>query len=347
MDESLGKELMLLSTERMLDFLNLMERFQQLTFEQVVDIITTGVWDREDQRNLLDLVEQARADGLTIPFQIENLSKELRAAVSHSFHIADRVGGVSGVGSMVFQRNRGLAPWRLYNPNCLVENFTDGVFGRVSGKPRKGKTNLACVLIENRGDLIILSNIRPTEPTSAWTFVQSSKGLFHAIGSLPEGSRWLFILDEPAVSGYSRADASTRRAKDLDKLARVIGKLHGNLLLLEQRPAAVPTTIQEFATIFIFCHDKKGVVSFDFKGPELRASFTVQGFPKTTLPFDTRDIAFFNTKDVDLPTLLEAVSGQDPKGAMLAFVEKTRKKVHRDLKDTQRFLGKQSPEVLS
>lgn len=334
MEESLGKELMLLSTERMIDFLNMMERFSQLTFEQVIDIITTGVWDREDQRNLLDLIEQARADGLTIPFQIENLSKELRAAVSHSFHIADRVGGVSGVGSMVFQRNRGLPPWRLYNPECLVENFTDGVFGRVSGKPRKGKTNLACVLIENRGDLTILSNIRQTESTDAWTFVKSSKGLFQAIVSLPEGRRWLFILDEPAIAGYSKADASTRRAKDLDKLSRVIGKLRGNLLLLEQRPAAVPTTIQEFATVFVFCHDKRGVVSFDFKGPELRASFTVQSFPKTVLPYDTRDIAFFNTKDIDLPALLEAVSGQDPKAAMLAFVERATKKVHRGLKDT-------------
>src|SRR5437870_5129515 len=134
-EDSLGKALILTSSERMADALDLLERFDQLTFEQVTDMVTVGVWSQEPQLHFLKLLKQAKKDGVKSPAQIINLETELRQAIPHSFHIADKVGGVTGIGSLVFKRSENLPPWEMYNPNVLIRNFYEGQFGRISGLP--------------------------------------------------------------------------------------------------------------------------------------------------------------------------------------------------------------------
>lgn len=156
-------------------------------------------------------------------------------------------------------------------------------------------------------------------------YTRDAKDLFNAISKLPDEAKWIFILDEGGLM-YSKADATTRRAKDLDKFVRIIGKLHGSMIIIEQREESVPTILQEFATSLYFC-ERPGVVNIELKGPELAFRGTVSKFPKTTLPFQTYDIAYFSL-NINLIAMFVALSGEgDVKQALRNFMSGAMKQV--------------------
>lgn len=66
-----------------------------------------------------------------------------------------------------------------------------------------------------------------------------------------------------------------------------------------------------------------GVVTVDLRGPKLRKTVKVRDFPRTTLPFDTYDVAYFSTDDLNLQQLFEEVTGaKNRKKALRDFLEK-------------------------
>jgi len=324
-EDSLGKMLILTSTERMNQVLDLLKRFPQLTYEDVIDLITVGVWEREQQKKLFADVMIARDAGIPSPALVPNLEFHLREQISASFHVADKIGGVSGIGSMVFVRENGRNPWEVYNPELLTRNFHEGQFGRISGLPRMGKTNTACRIMEQwaiRSDQIAISNILQTKEDRRYRYARDSHALFEEISRLEAGQRFVFVMDEGGLV-YAKIDASTRRAKTLDRLVRIIGKLHGSMILVEQRVESVPTILQEFSTCLFFA-ERPGIVHIDLRGPALHFKTIVRGFPKTTLPFDTYDIAYFPVDEDETNGLFEAVSGAtDVRGAMKRYLDRT------------------------
>lgn len=319
--EKTNDAIMFKAEENMGDFLSLMDRWPQLTWEEVIDIVTVGVLDANVQRTFLDSILDARPQ-VSSPHQIPDLEKELRMAVSLSFHQMDRLGGLTGTASMVFKRKESVPPWEIYNPAILIYNFIPGAFGRVSGLPRMGKSNLACYLMEQylaQGeDYYILTNILIDDKPAHVIFIRSARDLFRAISNLPDGSKFLFIQDEGGLS-YLRADAQANRNKSQDRVARIIGKLGGSYLYIDQRDTA-PSIIEEFCTAKFYCHSP-GIVTIQVSNPQMKYTIKTKGFPLASLNFNTFDIGAFNPDDVPTSKLLEYMSGVDPKKAIKEFLE--------------------------
>jgi len=314
-----------LATAKMSQFLNLMHRFSSLDWETVEDIIVTGVWDAPIKEALLMKLHQNRDRNVSSPALIPGLRKQLLLSVPDSIHMAERVGGFGGLGSIVFEPRQAMKDYRIYNPDLIVDNYREGNFGRISGKPRKGKTNIGCVQIERwmSQNHVAISNIRPkkdSETPPRYFYHGTASGMFGTVSKLNEKELWHFTLDEGGLM-YGRPDQSTRRVKDLDKLVRVIGKLHGNMTLIEQRPESVPQIFIDFSTNIYYAHEP-GDVSIELKGPYREFSERLKNFPATSLPFNTYDIGFFDV-DVDVVEMLKELSGKDnPKKAMAKFIRK-------------------------
>lgn len=293
------------------------------SFQDARDFVTVGVWQEEKQEAFLSLIDEAERKGKASPFLgIEDLEMRLRLAVSTSFHVVDHAGGITGLGSMVFEPNNGHRSWRIYNPSILTANFQKrGNFARINGIPGKGKTNLGCVIAEqfvSEENHVSIGNIRMKKQDDRFIYVKDLRSFFVAIANLPYETSWLFTHDEGGLS-YGKPDQATRRVKDLDKLMRCVRKLGGSYTLIEQREDSVPNIIIEFAKN-IFYVEENGIVSIEMRGPALAFRDTVKDFPKTTLPFDTDDIAMFNI-NVDVQEIFNAITdSDDPKAALRNFL---------------------------
>lgn len=316
------RQRVLLATERMGEFLDMMERWSQLTWREVERIVTVGVSSSSDKRRMLATIQKLEGQGVAAPCLVHNFREELLNSISSTFQHVDKF-GLSALGAMLFKPSRAME-WGDYREAVLVDNFDEGQFGYINGNPRVGKTSLAVEMIriwleDERHEAF--GNIAIMSPPGRYHYVKNCKTLLLAIANMPEGSVGLFFLDEGAVSGFAKQDAATRRAKDVTRLLRVIGKLHFSLVYVEQVASAVPTIIQTFSTNRYFVH-AHGVISIDLTGPKKWFSTKVRAFPKARLEFDSRDLTMFNTNDVALDGLFAALGGVvDQKGAIKAFLE--------------------------
>ncbi len=304
----------LMGTERMKDALDTFDRFEQLTLADIRGVVMM-INDQDEKRKILRILDEGARQGLTRPAQFIGLESRLRADISDSFHIIEKTGGLTAVASMIFDRSDEGNSWNFYNPDILTMGFKEGGFARISGLPRMGKTNLACVIMERWAakGYVALSNILPRSADSRYIYVKDAKALFLAVsGCMKRGVPWLFILDEGGLV-WAKQDVSTRRAKDLEKLVRVIGKMHGRMAMIDQREDAIPTTIQQFSKTLFFCH-KPGVLTIELRDYKFHAK--IHDFPRTDLPFDTYDIAFFDV-NVSIPDVLEGMSGEEDPAEIL------------------------------
>lgn len=316
------------SEKRMTQAMERLKTIRMWSFQDAREFIMAGVWQEEKAEGFLLMIAEAedkanKEIGPPTPYlAIKNLEMRLRLAVMTSFHVVDHAGGITGLGSMVFVPNGGHRSWRIYNPTILTANYQErGNFGRIGGPPGKGKTNLGCKIAEqyaSEENHVSIGNIRMLNPDPRFIYTKDAKALFLAIANLPYETSWLFTHDEGGLS-YSKPDQTTRRVKDLDKLMRCVRKLGGSYNLIEQREDCVPNLIVEFAKNIFYC-EEKGIVSIEMRGPSLAFRDTVEGFPKTTLPFDTDDIAMFDI-NIDVQEVFSAISGSDdPKKALREFL---------------------------
>ncbi len=153
--------------------------------------------------------------------------------------------------------------WNDLNPEIFLRPFTEdkvsGGFLTVTGRPRMGKTGVACDVAEFWLDkwpgTEVLSNV-PLEdaPPPGVRPISTVPGLMRGISeALVAERRWLWVFDEPALSGWLKADAPTAKAKNLERFARIVPKLSGSFIYIEQRVEGVPTVIQDFSQSHIFC----------------------------------------------------------------------------------------------
>jgi len=324
-EDSLGKAVMIESTKRMTQARNLLARFNTWTWEDFEDYVLVGVWQEDRAAEFYRLEELAKAKGFSYPAQaFRNMDKELRKATSTSFHLVDHAGGISGLGSMVFMPEEGYRSWNIYNPSILTANYqTEGNFGRIHGNLGSGKTNVLCVVLERwatEENHVALGNIRLEKADERYRFVRTAKEFFETVVELPEKTRWLFGLDDSSLY-YGKMDQATRRVKDLDKFMLAVRKLKGSIVFVVHLDTAVPNVLMQFSRNIIHCPEQK-VVSIELRGPNLKFRDTVSGFPKSTLPFDTWDIATFPI-NLDIQALLQAISGADDSRANLREFLKT------------------------
>src|SRR2546428_563267 len=91
-----------LAERKMIEFRDLMSRFESLDFNQVKYIVNIGVWDVRERDRLSYLLILAEKTGLKRPCEIPNMDLAILQAVTSTFHIAESTGGYAGLGSMVF-----------------------------------------------------------------------------------------------------------------------------------------------------------------------------------------------------------------------------------------------------
>lgn len=362
-DDSIGKATILTAEERMTEALDLIHDLDGWSWQNLEDFITVGVREPQDQRALFAMIADARAPipgevPANKPSEIRNLDAELRMAVTHSFNAVDHL-GLSALGSMVFKPSMNLRSWHIYNPAILIANFEEGNFGRIGGVPGSGKTNTGCVLIEQwvkaGPNHIAFTNIKPKGAMQyenrQIVYVKDAKELFIGISKLLPGETWIMVLDEGGLI-YSRPDAATRRAKDLDKLMRIIRKLHGSFIIIEQRVESVPLILQEFSTTVLYCPVKlmegshTARLNIELRGPKLAFRDRVKDFPPTKMPFDTYDIAFWSI-NINVYAMFAAISGtEDANQAIADFIgnEATAKPLHTNCQQCGKPLpGNRSP----
>src|ERR1700704_878059 len=88
-----------IAKERMTQFLQVMDRFESLSWKNIIDIVTVGVWDVEERNYLFAKSRQWKRES-KLPKDIDGLDIIIRGDVASSFHVAESRG--IGVGSMVF-----------------------------------------------------------------------------------------------------------------------------------------------------------------------------------------------------------------------------------------------------
>jgi len=308
-----------IASKRMNQFLNLMDRFDSLSWKTVNNVITTGVWDKKEQTRLFILMKRKIAEKKE-PKDVEGLETSLRAAVPASFHIAERVGGLSAIGSMVFEPEETFDDYKFCNPDMIIFNIDEGSFARVSGPPRKGKTNTACVMIERwieTGNLCF-TNIYLKKKIEGITYINEARGLLTQIAST--NKPFIFVYDEGQASGYSTQTATSLESRYTDNLFRVIGKMMGNVVYIDQIEEKCPNVIKQWSMSKFTILQEKGVIVIELREPN-RFYKMVKNFPKTTLPFVTRDIASFDM-NVNVERMFQLISGKpdEAKQIMLSFL---------------------------
>ena len=168
-----------IARDKMTQFLQVMARFETLSWKNIIDITTVGVWDVAERDYLFLKTREWKREGKQ-PKDVEGLDIRLRSAVASSFHIADRFG--IGTGSMVFDLEDSYDDYHIYNQNLIIENIDEGSFARISGPPRKGKTNPACVMIERwlEDGNLCFTNIYMKKKVEGITYVNDARALRQA-----------------------------------------------------------------------------------------------------------------------------------------------------------------------
>lgn len=322
----------LIARERSLQFQGFMTRWKSASWDDVLAIMNTMVWDRRTQVVLLAAARKAISADL-LPFECYGLDWNLRQSVADTFKVVDPSSGISGVASMVVGLSgNDISPWRVFNPNLLIERFRrDGGFGRCNGAPRSGKTNAMVILIGEFVKVggVVLSNIRPLAE-STWKYVRTFKQFLEAYAAIEGDKQVLFVLDEGGLI-LDRKEAMSKRVRELEHFFRICAKLRIGFCLIEQREQSVPKILEEWSTFHLVAHHP-GVISLEIKDESgVYFNQRIRAFPKSD-DYDSRDIAWFKV-DVDIARLLEHLSqtgsGSTHKAEIKAFlalkpVEKTR-----------------------
>lgn len=202
-------------------------------------LLRIRAWER-DKKQPRDVAD---ADGRT-------LEDELRLAMAEFRRGLDPL---SLMGSVIspYERGDALAYGIVADRAWLAPFEGDGGFLTITGPPRKGKTGIACLLMESwlRVDpkAVVLTNVILSRPVDRIVETPGVKTLRAGVTkAIKEDRRWLWVFDDAGLEWLKqRAMAGT--SLDLELFARIVPKHRGSLVYIDQREGGIPTTIQEFA----------------------------------------------------------------------------------------------------
>lgn len=233
----------------------------------------------------------------------------------------DDLDSLSKLASMARETNRSLDDISLYADDIIILGLKKrGGFGIVTGVPGSGKTDMSLLMAEKliSQGFHIVTNIHVTSSNDKITVTQKAS---IAIKAMIQNPPSILILDEGGLY-WSRQDAPKAAAQDLVRLAKIIRKFRGNILLIDQLRKTVPSAMIELAGTQIYKSSKK-IASVNIKLDRGGFHRTLKGIPKSGLSFDTLDIAYFDF-DIKLNQLLEYMSNNpdmDQGSAILDFLE--------------------------
>jgi len=218
-------------------------------------------------------------------------------------------------------------PWSYIKEHVFLAPFKgDGGYLTITGKPRKGKTGCGCLycqmwLAYNPGTEV-LTNIPlqdSDKPPVGVRSVSAMSDLLRGIAAaLADDRKWLWVLDEAGLV-WLRAEAMTIRARGLEKFARIVPKLGGSFIYIEQRIEGVPTVIVDFAESHVFC-TSPGYVIVDLPG----LNSGLRDVPRPDMmKYRSGETGYFEV-DIDMDKLLRALPERGHKTQserILAFLE--------------------------
>lgn len=257
----------------------LVGNFKGATWDQVRIFIFSFTPPGRELAHLLQLIRQWESEGKQ-PYQVREtptgyLQDDLLLAAAHYRTQLDHL---SWVGSIVPPEDETeTVAWSALSPRYFLSPFNSekvsGGFLTVTGRPRMGKTgiggNYAELWHDEYPESEVLTNIPLEKPVPWIRPVSDTVALFHAVGdALIANRRWIWIFDEPSLSGWMKMDAQSNRAKNLERFARIVPKLQGSLLYIEQRTEGIPTILQDFAQSHIVCTSPGNVIA-DLPGQKL------------------------------------------------------------------------------
>lgn len=308
-----------LGREAMQHIADELDCFPQATFREARRL-AMRVSDHEEMRELLALLDYAQyARKYHLPSQIMNFETRLRAALATSIQTIEKTGGLTGVSSMDPSSEETLS-WETQKDgqHIIAANFREGQFGWIEGLPGTGKTVTGLQIIEQWTDMGFdaLSNIKLPVPPEGYHYVRNAREHFLRLADVIEAntdSKALLTIDDVSASRISTEYASTNRDKDFNRWSKVaVRKLNCNALIIEQQGKKVPTIFQDFSTSRFMCtRVGGGVVTVNLTGPYRWFKRKFTDFPNTSLPFKSKDIAYFDLDGVDFDKLFMALDGAD------------------------------------
>ena len=192
--------------------------------------------------------------------------------------------------------------WDNLSNHYLLSPFRDdkvsGGFVTITGKPRMGKTGICCDLDEiwmvEYPETEILSNVPLEKAVPGVVPTSTTTALMHGVArALKAGRRWRWDFDEPSLSGWFKPDAQTSKAKNLERFARIVPKLGGSLVYIEQRQEGVPTILQDFSKNHIIATNP-GSAIFDYA----RERVSVRSIPKPKrVKYISGETGYFDLED--------------------------------------------------
>ncbi len=286
------------------------ERMSTLPYSEIRRMITWGpfstsnILDEDIKWALLRDLKEAEHNGKKL-VEHEGFEDKLRLLISRALQEATK-DNPDALGAMAGACIDDPDPW-IYNPEFLVRNFDEGTFSMISGPPGGGKTNLACVMIEEliKKGFVCMGNIKMIKPMSnelpasiedvnrpvveGFTPVFNSQQYADAIKhALKMDKRWVMVFDD-TMNYWFKTKAISNENVAQDQFTTVVRHYKGNLVLISQREQAVSTTVQDFVRNWFVCPgpEKSGNVRIGLGGPNITLHRDVKGVPLTVLPYDT------------------------------------------------------------
>jgi hypothetical protein len=199
--------------------------------------------------------------------------------------------------------------WERYSIDQFVDwSRSKGSNCQVKGPVKHGKTDISLLLGQYARDdgSDITTNIFIPKLKNWQYTVKLSDLIISICNSKLKKKRTLFLLDEAGLF-WARIDTIQSVPKDLAKLVLCLGKLECNLVFISHFEELVPTIIRRTS---VATFEKRTLTSAFVEirqGKFKMEPQIVTHIPRTTIPFDEDQLAFFN-RDMHVPDLLEYVS---------------------------------------
>ncbi|HEC82520.1 MAG TPA: hypothetical protein ENI53_01360 [Thermoplasmatales archaeon] len=281
-----------------------------------------------DGKNLYAKME----DGRTFQQWFEEIAYQ--EYMSKFTYFADPTSMVLEMGSKLAEE--GAISWHMLNPSLFVANWREkGVFGVIDGAPGHGKTDFACLLMEEmmKQGIHIKTNIKIDGVQNIFIFTRISQLLKNVLENhkYDDEKPWIAIIDECAQLANKKR-AMSERVIQFENLARITRKLGGNLLMIVHNfHRDTPSLLQDWILDgYGQRYIKKGkkVALIELKGENVKFFDFVQNIPPTKLKFYTTDMAAVQF-DIDMRKLWDALAEakryEDQRKIILQFLKKRRK----------------------
>ena len=264
--------------------------------------------------------------------------------------------------SMVLEMGSKLADeqaisWQMLNPNLFIANFREkGMFGVIDGAPGHGKTDFACLLMEEmlKEKISVMTNIK-IDGAPVFIFTKISELLIEILENhrYDDEKPWVAIIDECAQLANKKR-AMSERVIQFENLARIIRKLGGSLLMIVHNfHRDTPSLLQDWIIDGYgqrYTKKSKKVALIELKGENVKFFDFVRNIPPTRLKFYTTDMAAVQF-DVDMRKLWDAIAEakeyEEQRKVILKFLKKKKASPNEIAEEVGKIVRKEKISVAS